>query len=157
MNWADGLSVHLVEGGDTPRQWNVVSGKILFEFNLTFSCLPVAYFFFNPHSSVIRLGNFLKFWVKHFVSKVAQIYSDFWAILKNVPFDIKTDLAIFWAIFEKKGHFQFQDLVTLPHSNPSGCYGVANARWPHLPSQQEVSNVYSLLTVKGSILVRSLH
>ena len=31
-------------------------------------------------SSVTRLGDFLKFWVKYFVSKVAQMYSDFWAI-----------------------------------------------------------------------------
>ena len=34
------------------------------------------------------------------------MYSDFWTILKNVPFEIKTDLATFWATFEKKlGHF----------------------------------------------------
>ena len=52
-------------------------------------------------TSVTRLGDFLNFWVKYFVSKVAQMYSDFWAILKNVPFKIKTDLAIFWATFEK--------------------------------------------------------
>ena len=51
--------------------------------------------------SVTRLGDFLKFWVKYFVSKVAQMCSHFWAILKNVPFEIKTDLATFWATFEK--------------------------------------------------------
>ena len=28
-----------------------------------------------------------------------QKYSDFWAILKNIPFQIKTALATFWAPF----------------------------------------------------------
>ena len=45
--------------------------------------------------SVTRLGDFIKFWVKNFVSKVAQMYCDFWATLKNVPFQIKTALATF--------------------------------------------------------------
>ena len=35
-------------------------------------------------SSVTRLADFLKFWVKYFVSQVAQTYSDFWAIKKNL-------------------------------------------------------------------------
>ena len=52
-------------------------------------------------TSVTRLGDFLNFWVKYFVSKVAQMYSDFSAILKNIPFQIKTALATFWAIFGK--------------------------------------------------------
>ena len=107
------------------------------KYNLNpISCLPVAYFFFNPHSSVTRLGNFLKFWVKYFVSKVAQIYSDFWAILKNVPFDIKTDLAIFWAIFEKKGHFQFQDLVTLPTPTLVAVMGLPMLVGPTFPANR---------------------
>ena len=50
-----------------------------------------------------RLGDFIKFWLKYFVSKVAQMYSDFWAILKNVPVQIKTALAKFWATFENFG------------------------------------------------------
>ena len=33
--------------------------------------------------------------------QIAQMYSVFWAILKKVPFEIKTDLATFWATFEK--------------------------------------------------------
>ena len=33
-------------------------------------------------NSVTRLGDFLKFWVKNYVTKVAKMYSDFWAILK---------------------------------------------------------------------------
>ena len=40
-----------------------------------------------------RLGDLLKFWVIYFVSKVAQMFSDFLAILKNVPVEIKIDLA----------------------------------------------------------------
>ena len=52
-------------------------------------------------NSVTRLGDILKFRMKYFVSKVAQMYSDFWAILKNIPFQIKTALATFWAIFGK--------------------------------------------------------
>ena len=49
-------------------------------------------------SSVTRLGNFLKFWVKIFVTKVAQMYSDFWAILKT-SFQLKQRLQTFWASF----------------------------------------------------------
>ena len=56
--------------------------------------------------SVTRLGNYLKVWVKYFVLKVAQMYCDFWAVLKNVPFQIKTALATFWQLLEKFGlHF----------------------------------------------------
>ena len=53
-----------------------------------------------------QIGQFSKvlgklwFWVKYFVSKVAQMFSYFWTIFKNVPFEIKTDLATFWATFE---------------------------------------------------------
>ena len=50
--------------------------------------------------SVTRwLGDFLKYWMKYFVSKVVQMFSDFWAILKNIPFLIKTALATFWKIW----------------------------------------------------------
>ena len=52
-------------------------------------------------NSVTRLGDILKFRMKYFVSKVAQMYSDFWAILKNIPFQIKTALATFWLTFGK--------------------------------------------------------
>ena len=37
--------------------------------------------------------------MKYFVSKVVQMFSDFWAILKNIPFLIKTALATFWKIW----------------------------------------------------------
>ena len=54
-------------------------------------------------TSVTKLGDFLKFWVKYFFSKVAPtMYCDFWAVLKNVLFQIKTALATFgkiWATF----------------------------------------------------------
>ena len=57
----------------------------------------------NPHKknsgSVIRLSNFLKFWLKIFVSKVAQMNCDFWAVLKNNPFQVKIVLATIWAAF----------------------------------------------------------
>ena len=39
--------------------------------------------------------------MKYFVSKVVQVYSDFWAILKNIPFQMKTALETFWASFGK--------------------------------------------------------
>jgi len=47
--------------------------------------------------------------VKYLVSKVAQMYSDFWAILKNVPVQIKTALAKFWATFENFGLLLISD------------------------------------------------
>ena len=56
--------------------------------------------------SVTRLGDFLKFLVKSFDTKVAQIYSDFWAILKNIPFQVNTD-------WQHSGLLLFQHLVTL--------------------------------------------
>ena len=37
-------------------------------------------------SSVIRLGDFWKFLSTNFITKVAQIFGGFWAILKNVTF-----------------------------------------------------------------------
>ena len=69
-------------------------------------------------SSVTRLGNFLKFWVKIFVTKVAQMYSDFWTILKT-SFQLKQRLQTFWASFfiKKLGYFLFQHLVTLSPSS----------------------------------------
>ena len=53
-------------------------------------------------TSVTKLGDFLKFWVKYFVSKVAPMYCDVRAVLKNILFQIKTALATFgknWATF----------------------------------------------------------
>ena len=51
--------------------------------------------------SVTRLRDFLKLWVNFFVTTVAQMYSDFWAILKHIPFQVKTALATFWATYGK--------------------------------------------------------
>ena len=50
-----------------------------------------------------QIGRFSNVMGNFFVSKVAQMYSEFWALLKNIPFD----LATFWATFEKLGHFNF--------------------------------------------------
>ena len=49
--------------------------------------------------SVTRLGDFRKFLVSKFITKVAQIFRDFWAILKRVIFKVKTSVATFWASF----------------------------------------------------------
>ena len=50
--------------------------------------------------SVTRLGDFLKFWVIYFVSKVGQKYCDFRTFLKKRPITDKTCfgniLGIFW-------------------------------------------------------------
>ena len=35
-------------------------------------------------TSVTRLGNFQKFLVANYPTKVAQMYGDFWAILENI-------------------------------------------------------------------------
>ena len=46
-----------------------------------------------------KLGDFLKFWVKILVSKIAQMYCYFWAILKTSFFSKKIALATFWEAF----------------------------------------------------------
>ena len=43
------------------------------------------------------------------------MYSDFWAILKNIPFQVKTALATFWANFGKFG------LLFISASGHAGC------------------------------------
>ena len=37
-----------------------------------------------------------------FVTKVAQMHCNFWPILNNIPFKVKTDLSIFWSTFGEK-------------------------------------------------------
>ena len=37
-----------------------------------------------PSISVTRLGDFRKFMVANYPTKVAQLYGDFWAILENM-------------------------------------------------------------------------
>ena len=51
--------------------------------------------------SVTSLGYFWKVLVTIFLTKVAQIFGDFWAILKNITFKVKTNVATFWATFGK--------------------------------------------------------
>ena len=36
--------------------------------------------------SVTKLGNFLKFFVTNFLTKLVQIFKNFWAILNDVTF-----------------------------------------------------------------------
>ena len=43
-----------------------------------------------------QIGRFFKVLGEFFVTKVVQLCSDFWVILKNIPFQIKTALATFW-------------------------------------------------------------
>ena len=46
--------------------------------------------------SVIRLGEFCKFLVTYFLSKVAQMSVTSGTILKNVTFQVETAVATFW-------------------------------------------------------------
>ena len=56
---------------------------------------------------------FLKFWVKNYITKVAQMYRDFWAILKTSRLRKNFAGNIFWQILGKLGYFLVQYLVTL--------------------------------------------
>ena len=46
--------------------------------------------------SVIRLGEFCKFLVTYFLSKVAQMSGDFSNYFENVTFQVETAVATFW-------------------------------------------------------------
>ena len=68
---------------------------------------------FVKHStSVTRLGDFLKFLLSNYISKVAQMFVDIWSILKH-KFQVKLPWLLFWATFEKMGYFLIHYLVTL--------------------------------------------
>ena len=66
-----------------------------------------------------RLGDFSMFWVKIWVTKVAQMYSDFWAMMKTFLFclcniNFKKNLACFyfsirslWDLFRLSFRFAF--------------------------------------------------
>ena len=60
-----------------------------------------------PSRSVTRLGDFFR-------AKLAQIFVDFWAILKNNSSGVKTALDMFGQHLGKFCYFLFQHLVTLP-------------------------------------------
>ena len=46
--------------------------------------------------SLVRLGDFSKFLATNFLTKVAQIFGIFWAILKSINFAFITAVATFW-------------------------------------------------------------
>ena len=48
-----------------------------------------------------QIGRFLTLFGKCLLQKDAQMYGDFCAILKNIPFQAKTDLSTFWPTFGK--------------------------------------------------------
>ena len=50
-----------------------------------------------------QIGRFSKVLGEIFCFKSSPNVQWLWAILKNVPFEVKTDLATFWATFEKIG------------------------------------------------------
>ena len=55
-------------------------------------------------TSVTRLGDFRKFLVTNYPTKVAQMYGDFWAILENITSKQKLLWAISWNV---SGSFYF--------------------------------------------------
>ena len=65
------------------------------------SCQLFIYIFVTELDSVTRLGDFWKFWVKNSVTKVAQTYSDFFAILTASRFS----QTLHWQHLEKLGYF----------------------------------------------------
>ena len=50
-------------------------------------------------SSVTRMGNFWKDSGTNFLSTVAQIFVNLWALLKNITFYVKTVVTAFWTTF----------------------------------------------------------
>ena len=61
----------------------------------------------NFASSVTRLGNFWKILHSNFLSKVAQIFSDFWDLIENVTSNVKFDVATFRQLFKNWASFYF--------------------------------------------------
>ena len=87
------------------RQW-CCFGKIIFIVSVPRALIPE-----NDQrdlgthvpTRVTRLDDFLKFWMKYFVSKIAQMYCDFWAILKTSLFRSKLLWQHFCQLLEKFG------------------------------------------------------
>ena len=72
--------------------------------------------------SVTRFGVFWKFFVTNYISKVAQMFIDFWDILKTLLFKLKVLYYYFGNLRKKLGYFLINYLVTL----------VLMVRWPNL-------------------------
>ena len=64
-----------------------------------------------------RLGDFCKFFFANYTTKMDQMYVDFWAIFKNIHFQVKIVVASFWAIFGKVWVFF---ISTSGHSGAGG-------------------------------------
>ena len=72
-------------------------------------------------SSVTRLDDFLNFVAANFITKVAQMFGDFWAVVKTITFK-STWLGYFLGNFWKNlGYFLFQHLVTVHVTQDSPC------------------------------------
>ena len=70
------------------------------------------------NTSLTRLGDFWKFLVSNYLSKVAQMFSDFWGIWKH-HFYVKTALVTFLGNFRKNwATFLIHYLVTLAGNQP---------------------------------------
>ena len=68
----------------------------------------------TPQLSVTRLGDFGNFLATKFITKIAQMLSDFWAVVKSITFRLNW-LGYFLGNFWKNlGYFLIQHLVTLP-------------------------------------------
>ena len=54
-----------------------------------------------PVTSVTRLGYFVKFLATNFLAKVSQIFGHCWGYIENIPFEVITGMANFWATLDK--------------------------------------------------------
>ena len=69
-----------------------------------------------------RLGEFLKFLATKFLAKEAQMIGNFLGYFEKPHSYVKTALATFGQLLEKKlGYFFLQHLVTLEETNVGGC------------------------------------
>ena len=56
------------------------------------------------------LGDFLKLLVTIYLSKVAQMFGDFWGSYENITFMYKKPWLLFWATLEKIGQL-FKSII----------------------------------------------
>ena len=59
----------------------------LLRLHLSLKLLPYFWWYRELNNSVTRLGDFWKFLVTNYLSKVAQMFGDFWGILKTLLFN----------------------------------------------------------------------
>ena len=87
-----------------------------------------------------QIGLFLKFKVKSFLTKVAQMCVSFFGWFENIYFHVQTAVVTFGATFGFFGYFIFQRLVTLIHIDRSFSFHMPIAfTFYILPSSSSVS------------------